>query len=221
MKTSAILDTALGADFPNLTAAYANPALKRHASLTRMDLVQGSLQAPNFGNDAELRVAFGHDAVTKVVVDLPKFIPLNYPPTEFFAAIQEWEGVITGVEHDQFTADLIDITAGTHEVSEIAEISFEDIDPLDRHKVAEGAIFRWLIGHSRTRSGQSSRKWVIYFRENGSRRKVESPFSNLGLPARILAQRDELLNVDLSDEVDAQDSDTERYFMPESFRPEL
>ena len=211
MKTSAILDTALGADFPNLTAAYANPALKRHASLTRMDLVQGSLQAPNFGNDAELRVAFGHDVVTKVVVDLPKFIPLNYPPTEFFAAIQEWEGVITGVEDTHFTADLFDITAGAIEISEIADISFEDIDPLDRDKVVEGAIFRWLIGHSRTRSGQSSRKWVIYFRENGSRKKVDSPFSNLEIPAELIAQRDYLLDI----KIDTYESDSGGFYLPE------
>src|SRR4051794_37736679 len=43
------------------------------------------------------------------VIDLPKFKPLVHRPTEFFAAIQEWEGTVTSVEKDYFTADLYDL----------------------------------------------------------------------------------------------------------------
>jgi len=120
------------------------------------------------------------------VIDLPRFAPLIHRPTEFFAAIHEWEGVVTDVLDDYFNADLYDMALGTAEVTEVAQISFEDIDPQDRARVQRGAIFRWLIGRSRTRSGTSSRKWVIYFRRVPRSLDETSPFASLKLPMHLM-----------------------------------
>lgn len=118
------------------------------------------------------------------VFQLPKFEELKYKPSEFFAAVQEWEGVVTEIGESYFCADLIDLSAGAEEVTEKAEISFSDIDPADVDRVREGALFRWLIGHSRTRSGSFSRKWVIYFRR-AAQRGPDTELEAVKLPNRF------------------------------------
>jgi hypothetical protein len=72
--------------------------------------------------------------------------------------------VITEIFSDYFTAELRDVTAGDSEVSEVAEIPFDAVSPDDRSKVIEGLIFRWLVGYSKTKSLQYSKKQVIYLR---------------------------------------------------------
>jgi hypothetical protein len=119
------------------------------------------------------------------VVSLPQFEPLTYRPSEFFAAVQEWEGTVTAVHEEFFTADLYDVQSGQKEPSELGIISYDDIDPEDRDRVVEGAIFRWLIGHSRTRSGKSSRKWVIYFRRVSKRASAPSSFDSVRIPPQF------------------------------------
>ena len=117
------------------------------------------------------------------VFELPVFTPIQSRPNEFFAAVQEWEGVVTKVCKGLFFADLVDLSSNESEVSEKAEISFDDIDPADLERVCEGAIFRWSIGHSRTRGGEFSRKWRIYFRKAiPSTERSASTLENITLP---------------------------------------
>lgn len=169
------------------TSQLLSPAFEG-GDLTSLDLVISGLSEHDPTNDdcPDQTVTTDDGSMERGnVVDLPRFQPLEYRPTEFFAAIQEWEGAITGVYENHFTANLYDVTAKSDEVSELAEISFEDVDPADRSKVQEGAIFRWLIGHSRTRSGQSSRKWLIYFRRVPKRLAQRSPFVAIGIPEHL------------------------------------
>jgi len=147
------------------------------SQFTLLELVQNSIEARPGSLDAETETE-----VTSLsggeIVEMPQFRQIESRPNEFFAAIQEWEGVVTGVYADFFTANLYDMKGPADEISELAEISYDDIDPADRHKVQEGAIFRWLIGHSRTRSDTFSRKWMIYFRR-AARRPISDPVIEL------------------------------------------
>jgi len=119
------------------------------------------------------------------VIELPTFRPLEFRPSEFFAAVQEWEGVVTSVGEDGFEADLWDMSSPSDEPSERAEIAYADIDPQDIGRVKVGAIFRWLIGHSRTRSGETSRKWVVYFRARNVQSRRPSAFEAVSLPVAL------------------------------------
>ena len=114
--------------------------------------------------DDPLETLLRCSAADSRVVSLPEFKPLQFRPTEFFAAIQEWEGVIREIRDETIFADLYDVAALSDAPTQLAEISFSDIDENDRQKVKPGAIFRWLVGRSRTRAGSTSGKWVIYFR---------------------------------------------------------
>jgi hypothetical protein len=158
---------------------------------TALDLVRGEVEraheAPGDFDVTTIRRPSGNtteEAATNVV-QLPAFRQLTHRPSEFFAAIQEWEGAVTAVFDDHFAANLYDVAGKNQEMTEIADISFDDIDPADRGRVTEGAIFRWLIGHSRTRSGQFSRKWVIYFRRALSKPPEASVFSRIAIPENL------------------------------------
>jgi hypothetical protein len=99
------------------------------------------------------------------IVDLPKFEPLlQGHPHESFAAMQEWEGVVTKVSDGIIFADLIDVTKDSRTAEEKAEIPFEEISDSDRNRVVPGAIFRWVIGYLRKASGTKIRGSIIYFR---------------------------------------------------------
>lgn len=111
-----------------------------------------------------LETLFRSRASADKVVGLPEFKPLQFRPTEFFAAIQEWEGVVREIKDNTIFADLYDLASSADTPTQLAEISFSDIDEKDHLKAKPGAIFRWLVGRSRTRAGSTSGKWVIYFR---------------------------------------------------------
>lgn len=98
------------------------------------------------------------------VIDLPNFVPVHGRPDESFAALQEWEGVVTAVDGDKMMASLIDITAGGLTVEEIAEIPLSEVAAADQARVVPGAIFRWVIGYVRKASGNLRRGSEIYFR---------------------------------------------------------
>lgn len=98
------------------------------------------------------------------VISLPVFQSVEGRPSEFFAALQEWNGVVTSIEKDHFTADLVDVSNGSRLVEEVAEIPLDEISPADRAALREGMIFRWLVGWSKTRGGTFSKKHQIYLR---------------------------------------------------------
>ena len=141
---------------------------------------------PDSANEDPLRRITGSDDLSNVVV-LPSFKPQRYLPTEHFAALQEWEGVIREVCEDKFFADLYDLESSDDAPTQVAEISFLDIPEKDLGKVKPGAVFRWLVGRSRSRAGQSSGKWVIYFRP-AFQKKTHNSFDGMKIPDSVLAQ---------------------------------
>lgn len=119
------------------------------------------------------------------VVELPVFAKRSYLPTEYFAALQEWEGVVREVTENGFIADLYDIGMESSGPTQIAEIAFADLDRADRNKAKPGAIFRWLVGRSRARTGRSSGKRVVYFRP-AIKSNCLGDFDGLDFPAELL-----------------------------------
>jgi hypothetical protein len=97
------------------------------------------------------------------VIKMPRILNLE-GSGESFAAVQEWEGLVTEIGSDVFVANLVDITAQANEANEQAEIPIEDVQEQDRHLFKVGAIFRWVVGYHRTASGTKTRGSRIHFR---------------------------------------------------------
>ena len=99
------------------------------------------------------------------IIDLPKLNKVsNAPPLVTFHALQEWEGYVLEKREDEFTARLLDLTAGSlHE--EEATIPLEEIAEDDYIRVIPGSIFRWVIGYERSSSGTKRRVSQIVFRD--------------------------------------------------------
>lgn len=108
---------------------------------------------------------------SKVII-FPKFEPVRGRPSECFAALQEWEGVVTAISDASFSAHLYNITNGTATVEELAEFLIKDLDDAQRAALRPGAIFRWAIGFTKKDSGRQTKTSVIYFRKT-SRRPTE------------------------------------------------
>jgi hypothetical protein len=98
------------------------------------------------------------------LLNLPRRpVPLFFPST--FAPLQEWEGYVREIGSDSITADLVDMTANAKNITDQAEIPFDELWDADREKLRIGSIFRWSIGYLRTPSGTKKRVSNIVFRE--------------------------------------------------------
>lgn len=84
------------------------------------------------------------------------------PREDNFVALQMWEGFVLEVGEESFLARLVDLLDDAGDVE--AEIYLEEISPMDRHRVIEGAVFYWSIGYLDTRSGQRKTESTINFR---------------------------------------------------------
>ena len=96
------------------------------------------------------------------IVDFPK---AHRHPAVTFHALQEWEGYITEVNDMEFTANLIDLTAGASYEKEEAVIPFDEISENDSSKMHVGSIFRWVIGYERSAAGTKKRVSHIVLRD--------------------------------------------------------
>ncbi len=95
---------------------------------------------------------------------------LNFPNprrhrTVTFHALQEWEGYVTEINDTNFTANLIDLTAGASFEKEEADIPIDELSEEDASKMLVGSIFRWVIGYERSVSGTKKRVSHIVFRD--------------------------------------------------------
>lgn len=73
-------------------------------------------------------------------------------PSEYFVALQKWEGYVTEVFEETFRAQLTPIKGqgGGQET----EILLQEIDEKDRQLVEPGAVFYWSIGYDDRPSGR-------------------------------------------------------------------
>lgn len=79
-----------------------------------------------------------------------------------FVAEQEWEGFVTKVDDEEFTAHLVDLSKAG--VEERVEFSLNEVSDIHKELVKEGAIFRWSIGYERVRGGTKRKVSSIVFR---------------------------------------------------------
>lgn len=82
-------------------------------------------------------------------------------PTRFDLR-QQWEGTVTAISEDSFTATLEDLTDPAVS-EESAELFLEDVSESDRELVELGAVFYWSVGYEDTPRGRE-RKSIIRFR---------------------------------------------------------
>ena len=60
-----------------------------------------------------------------------------------FQVLQEWEGYVIDIGEDEFTARLLDLTAGSSHEEEEAVIPLAEISEDDLKHLRLGSIFRW------------------------------------------------------------------------------
>lgn len=76
---------------------------------------------------------------------------------------QEWEGYVTEIGPRDFTARLIDITAGDSFDQFTAIIPFSEISKADKECLQIGTIFHWIIGYESSQDEEPVSR--IYFRD--------------------------------------------------------
>jgi hypothetical protein len=79
-----------------------------------------------------------------------------------FHALQQWEGVVDGVNDGSFVARLVDRTAG--EPDEEAEFDLAEVPAGDRDLVVPGAVFYWSVGYRTSATGTRLRASIMSFR---------------------------------------------------------
>ena len=89
----------------------------------------------------------------------------SLPAPATFHALQEWEGHVLEINGDEFVAALVDLTANSSHEEEEAIIPLTEIADDDAAALRVGAIFRWVIGYERSRSGTKRRVSQIVFRD--------------------------------------------------------
>ena len=82
-----------------------------------------------------------------------------------FQVLQEWEGYVIEIGEDDFTARLLDLTAGSSHEEEEAVIPFSEISKDDLKHLRLGSIFRWIIGYAHSTNGTKQRVSQIIFRK--------------------------------------------------------
>ena len=97
-------------------------------------------------------------------------------PNSTLHPIQEWEGYVVEIGEMEFSARLMDLTAGHSYETEEAVIPLDEISDDDHAKIREGSIFRWVIGHERFKTGTKRRVSQIVFRDLPA--MTESDFSS-------------------------------------------
>ncbi|MBR1206940.1 MULTISPECIES: hypothetical protein [unclassified Bradyrhizobium] len=91
--------------------------------------------------------------------------PLPRQPTPLsLQPLQEWEGYVSDVGNETFTARLLDVTAGGKYEDEAADFPISDLSETDLDLLKPGAVFRWVIGYQRQIGGTKRRVSQITFR---------------------------------------------------------
>lgn len=79
-----------------------------------------------------------------------------------FRTLQAWEGVVTAVGGESFSAKLMDLSGD--EPDEEAEIDFEEVSADERALIAVGSVFLLHVGYATGEGGQRSRTSILRFR---------------------------------------------------------
>lgn len=91
----------------------------------------------------------------------PQVMPKTEMPSEDFALLEKWEGVVVAADAETFTARLY--RTGNRGQATQAVFSKCELSPHERDQIEEGAPFVWTIGY-RLIGTTRHRDSVIYFR---------------------------------------------------------
>ncbi|WP_395646634.1 hypothetical protein [Terricaulis sp.] len=149
-----------GPDIAVSTAGLAEQRARRFAIGDRLKPTDQTMDLPyNEGSD---RVA--------ALISFPRFVPINDMAGQTFAAMEEWEGVVTKVDSKAMHADLKRLSAPPGGDREFAlRLPLQELSDEDRKNLRDGLIFRWLIGHLREPWGTKKNVSMIYFRKSFAR----------------------------------------------------
>ncbi len=101
-------------------------------------------------------------ALPRPPVIAPVALPNRTQPQPHFRALQKWQGIVSEVTDETFTAQLLDLFDPSNE--EVAEFELEEVSRGDLCLVRPGAVFYWSIGYLTEPSGSRSRTSVLVFR---------------------------------------------------------
>ncbi len=114
----------------------------------------------------DLPASTGIGSDVGAIIDLPDPTKVSRTvPQASFHPLQEWEGYVIEMGRDDFTARLLDLTAGSSQEEEEAVFPLAEISEDDLKRLRLGSIFRWVIGYERSASGTKRRVSQIVFRD--------------------------------------------------------
>lgn len=122
------------------------------------DQVADGLTGGQANREEEPKVENLREKLASSVIKLRHRVPVQ----DRFILLQKWEGVVTNITEDSFTARLTDLSETGPD--EEAEFSLEEVPESDRKLLSPGAVFYWCIGYFDTISGQRIRGSAIRFR---------------------------------------------------------
>lgn len=79
--------------------------------------------------------------------------------------VQEWEGYVVDIGDTDFTARLIDLTAGSSHEEEETVIPLARLSDSDRVRMQHGSFFRRVIGYKHSPDGTRKRVSQIVLRD--------------------------------------------------------
>jgi hypothetical protein len=94
----------------------------------------------------------------------PRIAELRGGPHASLVVLQTWEGYVSDVGDETFSAKLADLTDEANLTPEVVEFSLDDVDPDDRELVRLGGVFRWIIGYREQPFGRRERVSSLVFR---------------------------------------------------------
>lgn len=98
------------------------------------------------------------------IVSFERVVPLvDRVATHCFLVLQQWEGTVQSIEHDEFTARMVDRT-NPAAPQEMFRLGMEDVDESDRSMVVPGGVFYMTIGYRVATYGERVRSTLIRFR---------------------------------------------------------
>ena len=138
-----------------------------HLASTKEALSGPAAEFPRTGNGEALRRLTELEQSRPALANVLEWpaVSEDRPRTTTFYARQEWEGYVVAIDGAEFTARLVDLTAGASYEEEEAQIPLDEVSEADVAKMQTGSIFRWVIGIRRLPTGQKERVSLIVFRE--------------------------------------------------------
>jgi len=90
-------------------------------------------------------------------------LPTQPRERDRFMVLQKWEGTVSRVTENEFTATLHDLSDPSRPDEEVA-LSIDEVSESDRPLLAQGGIFYWSIGYRMDQWGSRERVSALRFR---------------------------------------------------------